>query len=320
MTRTTRVLLLAAGLVVLAMLVRRTGVSTIAVMLRRVGWGFVAVSALYASHVAVRAAALWRSIADDALTYREVLYVRLAGEAVEMLTFTGPFFAEPAKGYLLKRRGVEGAEAFGAVAIEYLLNTLTASWMAAAALSILLSRRLLPDAFTAPALGIIAGTVAFTIGCAWASASGIGIIAPTIRLLGARNVASRVEPVERVLVGFMRRHPLRMCGVLAIEAAGHALLAAEVWVVLEALGLPLAPADPLLVEGGVKFISVAFFFIPGQVGASEGVYSLLVSALGFPAAAGLTLALVRRVRGLIVAGIGVGVLAFVQRQSGSPAA
>jgi hypothetical protein len=145
------------------------------------------------------------------------------------------------------------------------------------------------------------------------------MIGPTIRRLGAQQLASRVDPIERVLVGFMHAHPRRMCGVLAIEAAGHALLAAEVWVVLAALGLPLAPADPLLVEGGVKFISVAFFFIPSQVGVSEGVYSLLVSALGFPAAAGLTLALVRRVRGLIVAGAGVIVLAIVERQSAPPA-
>jgi hypothetical protein len=187
-------------------------------------------------------------------------------------------------------------------------------------LSILLSRQLLPHAFTAPIIGIIAGMGAFTMGCAWASASGVGLIAATIRRLGARHLASRVDPIERVLVSFMRTHTRRMYGVLAIEAAAQALLAAEVWVVFAALGLPLAPVDPLLVEGGVKFISVAFFFIPGQVGASEGVYSLLVSALGFPAAAGLTLALVRRVRGVIVAGVGVAVLAFVERQSASPTA
>src|SRR5438132_949805 len=150
-------------MVVLALLVRRTGVATIALMLRRVGWGFIAVSALYAAHLAVRAAALWRSILNDSLSYRDVLYVRLAGEAVEVLTFTGPFFAEPAKGYLLKRRGIEGAEAFGAVAIEYLLYSLTSAWMAAAALSILLSRRLLPHAVTGHAVGIIGGMVAFTI-------------------------------------------------------------------------------------------------------------------------------------------------------------
>lgn len=67
--------------------------------------------------------------------------------------------------------------------------------------------------------------------------------------------------------------------------------------------------DPLILEGGAKFIGTAFAFVPGQVGASEGVCALLAGAIGLPAAAGLTLALVRRVRGLLVAAAGVVALA-----------
>jgi hypothetical protein len=40
------------------------------------------------------------------------------------------------------------------------------------------------------------------------------------------------------------------------------------------------------------------------------MYALLAGAIGLPAAAGLTLALVRRVRGLLVASAGVIVLAL----------
>ena len=125
--------------------------------------------------------------------------------------------------------------------------------------------------------------------------SGTGLVAPIVRGVAApfgRNraerVTARVAGVERVLVAFIRKRPARVIEVIATEAGGHALLAAEVWVVLRALGFHLRPSDPFLVEGGVKFISAAFFFIPGQVGASEGVYALLVRILGFPAAAGLT--------------------------------
>ena len=63
-------------------------------------------------------------------------------------------------------------------------------------------------------------------------------------------------------------------------------------------------------EGGVKFVPIAFAFIPGQFGALEGVHALLAAAIGLPAAVGLTLALVRRMRGLLVAAVGVVVLAF----------
>jgi hypothetical protein len=59
------------------------------------------------------------------------------------------------------------------------------------------------------------------------------------------------------------------------------------------------------VEGGVKFINSVFVFIPGQFGAAEGTNALIVRALGYPAALGVTLSLVRRVRAYVVAGIGL---------------
>jgi hypothetical protein len=117
-----------------------------------------------------------------------------------------------------------------------------------------------------------------------------------------------------VLIDFMHRHPARLTEVILIEAAGHALLALEIAAVLRALAIPFRATDALILEGASKFISVAFFFIPGQLGASEGVYALLFRAVGFPAAAGLTLALVRRVRALVVAGTGVAVLAALGRR------
>ena len=64
-------------------------------------------------------------------------------------------------------------------------------------------------------------------------------------------------------------------------------------------------------EGGVKFIAIAFAFIPGQFGALEGTYALVFAAIGLPAAVGLTVALVRRMRGLLVASVGVVMLAFL---------
>src|SRR5205814_2514079 len=143
----------------------------------------------------------------------------------------------PAKGYLLTARGLAGAQAFGAVAIEYLLYTLVSAWMAGGALAILLKRDLLPKPIRLPIEGVVAGTLAFTIGCAWAAVSGTGLVAPIVRGVAApfgRNraerVTARVAGVERVLVAFIRKRPARVIEVIATEAGGHALLAAEVWV------------------------------------------------------------------------------------------
>lgn len=294
-----RLALLAAGTAVLVALARQVGVTAVADLLRRTGPALAIVSVLYLAHIATRAAALWRSLGT--LRYGEVLRIRLSGEAIEMLTFTGPFLAEPAKGWLLTRQGLSGAEAFGGVAVEYLVYTLTSAWMATAALSLLLARAVLPLGLRRPVLGIVAGMVAFTAGVVVAAATGVGLIAPVLRRIGAHRAAARFEPVEQVLVAFMHRQPRRLAQVIGIELAGQMLLALEILVTVRALGFSFSPRQALIVEGSVKFISVAFFFVPGQLGASESVYTLLFESLGLPGAVGLTLALVRRVRALIVA-------------------
>jgi glycosyltransferase 2 family protein len=311
MPRTLRALLLAAGAALLVWLIASVGAEAVLDLLRRVRWALPAVSITYLVHVTVRAFALWRSLPPALVPFAEVLRVRLAGEAVEMLTFTGPLLAEPAKGWLLKRKGLSGAEAFGGVAVEYLLYTTVSAWMATAALSILTLRGVLPEGLRAPVMGVIAALIAFTVGLVAAAATGVGLIVPTLRAMGvvvgrASAAAARLEPIERVLVGFLHERPRRLVEVLVIESVAHALLAFEIWLVVRSVGFALPIRDALVVEGAVKFISVAFFFVPGQVGASEGVYALLFRALGLPAAVGLTVALVRRVRALIVAGVGVG--------------
>src|SRR5713101_7902757 len=121
---------------------------------------------------------------------------------------------------------------------------------------------------------------------------------------GVVSLATKLR-VEEVIVTFLHAQSGRLAEVLGIEASAQLLLILEVWLVIAALGFSRSWSNPLIVEGGVKFIGIAFAFIPGQFGASEGVYALIADAIGLPTAAGLTLALVRRVRGLLVAALGV---------------
>jgi hypothetical protein len=74
----------------------------------------------------------------------------------------------------------------------------------------------------------------------------------------------------------------------------------EVWIVFRALGAHVTLVDAFVFEGAVKFIDVAFFFVPGQLGAHEGLYSVIAAGMGVPPAAGLTLSLARRIRGVFV--------------------
>jgi hypothetical protein len=303
--------LIALGLTALVLIIRQIGPGTIAGMIRQIGWWFWAITLIYAAHTALRGVALWQTLPVGALPLLEVVGIRLGAEGVEMLTLTGPFLAEPAKAWLLHRRGIDGAGAFGAVAAEYLLYNLTAAWMGAGALAILLSKGALPGALIVPAKGLLAAVAALTIGCVIAGITGRGLVAPAVGAIARRvaprhaaAVAAHVIPAEGVLVSVLHDDPRGLAALLAVELAGHALLALEILVTLGALGLHAGPGSAFVIEGAVKWIGALFFFVPGQVGVSEGIYAVLLPAMGLPAAAGVTIALVRRARALAVGGVG----------------
>ena len=317
MSRTLRIAAVLTGFAVLVWLIRRTGVEVIAELLRRVGPTFILVAGLYALHVVLRAGALYACLTDEKTSFREILQVRLTGEAIEMLTFTGPLLAEPAKGFLLKRHGLNTGHAFGAVATEYLLYTFVSACMAVAALSFLLGNDRLPSGLHRPTTALIVGMVVFIAACIAAALTGVGLLVPIIRA-GGRVVGTRrsgallasVEPVEHEMVTFLHTRPARLTSVMLIEVAAHALLVSEIWFVVRALGGPNSFANALVAEGAAKFIGTVFAFVPGQIGASEASYVLIFRSLGLAEGVGLAVALVRRLRALLVAGVSLAIVAM----------
>jgi hypothetical protein len=316
MTRLLRFILLFSGVAVLILIASRIGMATMLDMFRRTGWAFVWVLVLYTLHVGMRALALLRSLPESDLRFRDICRVRLAGEAIEMLTFTGPFLAEPSKGLLLKRQGIDTSDAFGAIVVEYLLYTIVAFWMAGVALVALRARGVFGEPFQGPVVAVLGVLIVFTAGFVYAAVARIGLIVPVVSLVSRslgrpgwiERAAQQLDPVERFLVSFMHDRPGRLIEVLGLELVGHVLLAAEIWVVMRAIGPAASWTDAFIMEGAIKLIAAVFFFVPGQLGAAEGVYVLLADALKFGSAAGLTLALIRRVRALLIATLGLAAL------------
>jgi uncharacterized membrane protein YbhN (UPF0104 family) len=135
---------------------------------------------------------------------------------------------------------------------------------------------------------------------------------PGIRRRLRPNMAD-VHRVEDLLLGIMHDHPARFARILFVEAASHLVHIVELYVILRALELGAGAGTATILEGATKFIAIAFFFIPGQVGASEGAHTILFEAAGLPAAAGFTVPFVRRIRSIVVAALGLVGLSLLTR-------
>ena len=116
---------------------------------------------------------------------------------------------------------------------------------------------------------------------------------------------TEVHHVEDLLLDVMHDRPARFAGILLIETASHALHILELYLIIRALELGAGIGTAVLIEGAAKFIGLAFFFVPGQVGASEGAHTIIFEVVGLPATAGFVVPFVRRIRGVVVAALGL---------------
>ena len=321
----TRVVFLLAGIALFAYLFVQLGPAAVIAMLARIGWGAVPIALAYAVYQSLRALALTASVMSARrLTFRDALWIRLSGEAVQFLTFTGPFLAEPAKAWLLKGRGLTAVEGFAATITEYLSYTLTAALLSIAALGWLLAAGMTGGP-RAAAIVILSIMTAFLIVSAIAIALRVHLLGAILeRVTALPGVRTRlrvnmtdVHQVEDLLLDVMHDRPRRFARILLVETASHALHILELYLIIRALELGAGLGTATLIEGAAKFIGLAFFFIPGQVGASEGAHTIIFEVVGLPAAAGFVVPFVRRIRAVVVAALGLLGISLLTRARGA---
>ena len=324
-----RIVLLLGGAALLGLLVWRLGPADILDALGRIGWYFVLVLLLGGAHHATRALAMQACVVRiDVLRYRDALAIRLSGEAIQSLTFTGPVLAEPTKAWLLETHGLTLKEGFAATITEYLIYTFVTAAMSIAGLVYLIARFEPPATIRALGIGIASLCGTFLIASAIALARRVYLIGTIIAGLARIGVLrGRLTPdmtwinrMEDLLLVILRDSPARFVMIAALEVAAQALLGFELFWLLRALDVMASGLSVFAIEASVKFFEFAFLFVPLQLGVSEGAYALIFGVMGLPLAAGFALAFLRRARSLIIASAGLAALAVMtRRRERSPA-
>lgn len=309
-----RLLLFTAGVLVVAALFVRLGPSTLVALLAGLGWAALVFPVLYAGHHALRTVALAAALRErGAVGFSRLLLIRLSGEAVQYLTFTGPLLAEPTKAWMLAREGLDSADAVGATLTEYVAFTCAASVVSLAglvALRVLVPLPLaarIPVSGTAIALVLLLVLVAVGLRRRWPMAA--WVLARARRVPGAARRLTVSPEWVRAMEGQVVRNlwedGARMRRVWLCEAAAQALMLAELYLLLRLFEVHVTAATLLIVEGVNKVSNFVFFFVPARAGTDEATLVLVTSAIGLPAAVGLGVSLVRRARSLLTGAVGL---------------
>jgi hypothetical protein len=294
------------GTALFAYVVRRAGVSEIIDGIQRVGWGLTAILLVAGLRFVLRAQC-WRYCMPAAtqLTFRQAFGAFLAGDAIGSVTPLGLLASEPTK-IFLTRHHLATRESVASLAAENLIYGASVIGFIGVGLAVVLATVPLPAVWQ----WIIA-----------ASLAGVGVAALVIlrALRGTWDPArgprpewrARLAAVRQTVVGFSTGHRGRLWRAFALDLGFHGLGIVEVFLTLRWLLADRSPtiAQAVAFEALNRAVTVAFKFVPFRIGIDEALSGAAAPALALNPAAGVALAVVRKVRNLFWTGIGLAVIA-----------
>jgi uncharacterized membrane protein YbhN (UPF0104 family) len=126
-----------------------------------------------------------------------------------------------------------------------------------------------------------------------------------------RKVEDGIMEVETNVFEFFRNRPRDFFVLAGISTFVHFVSVCEVYLSLKLLGYESFWSAAFIIESLTKVINVVFSFIPGTIGVYEAGNGVILLALGYTAAVGVALALVRR--GAIMFSLFVGLAILLWR-------
>jgi hypothetical protein len=310
------------GFGLLGYLVFRTGPAVVLKQVQTVGWGLVVIIILGGFSQLVKTWAWRQTFTCDisGLSWSRSFGTQLVSDAVGQLGVAGKLVGEGMRVSLVGS-AVPLASGISACAIDGGLHIFTASLVAVLGITATLLLAPVSGRWRAHALLLAIVLVAVVILAAVAVARGWRLMGNLARAIGRfpqlHNWVSGKQPIidsaEHNLLTFYHEAPSAFWASLILNLLWHALAVLEVYVILRYMGARIAMVGAFVVEGLTKVINLVGAFNPGNLGTYEGGNMLIAKMFGVTGTVGLTLALCRRARGVVWAGVGAICMVVMKR-------
>jgi glycosyltransferase 2 family protein len=306
---------LGVGLAVLGLTLWKIGLDGLLRDLSTIGWGLVLILLVESGNVLLntRGWAFGFPAGERTVAFWRLVAMRLAGDSVNYLTPSATVGGELVRIRLLGRLDESASLVWASVSVAKVGQTLAQAVFIFLGLGVVLPRLTALPTWLGLAGGA-AGAVLVSGGFVWLTGRGFWrTLAGLARRLGfERRLPAGWGPSGRDLDAALGRLGRgRTTAALVCFVAAWAVGAVEVLLILRWAGVPIDWGTALAVETGSVVIDGILFFVPAKVGTQEGGKVLLFSMLGLDPARGLTVGVVRRIRELVYAGLGLAVLAWL---------
>lgn len=323
---------LLAGLALLGVIVAETDFREALRLVGQMGPGLVLVFALFilgfAGDVATSLLTL-RVMPFRLAWYGRLWLVRMLGEAFNYTLPAGGMGGEPVKALLLNRHfGVPFRDGAASLFLTKTVNVIALVAFLAIGFALMQANEKMSEEYRLVAsIGLAAltlGIAAFFMVQRFRVTSALARRIPAWAGGGVRLAAltAVLHDVETRFVEFYASGHGRLPSALLIGFCVWMTGAAEIYVTLAWLGHPVTWQEAWIIEAAAQLVRAGTFFIPASIGAQEGIFLLICTAVTGSPTVGIAVAVVRRLRDIVWFGLGftVGpVLAKLERRIGGPA-
>ena len=293
----------AVGVALLVWQVRAIGVGEILDDLRRLGpLGLVLILGASLVRQVFRTLA-WTLLMDANVPFSTALAATMSGDAIGNLTLS-LIVSEPAKAMYV-REHIPPPRALAALAAENFFYSISVAVAVLVGVAVLfLEFPAVPVELRTASLILVGGMVAVLVAALWLIAREPALVSATLgRFVSSRNL-EKIRELEESSYGFVRSRPGRLAAVVLCEIGFHVFSIAETWITLIFLGFH-SMALAIVLDTVQRMVNVVFKLVPLKVGVDEVGSGFTSNALGYGLALGVTMAVVRKVRVLIWAALGL---------------
>ncbi|MBL6945413.1 MAG: flippase-like domain-containing protein [Rhodospirillales bacterium] len=302
-----KILYVLLGLGLLVWVFQEVDLSELWQVVSQVGWGIAVVLGLYFAAFLIDSYTWQLTLVCAPLNLRwlyRTWKVRMVGEVFNTVVPAGGMGGEPVKAVLLKKYyGIGYREGTASLILAKTINMIALVIFLAGGFALMMSSDVLPVWYHAVGG---AGLVAFAFAIALffaiqryrvSSATG-NFLSRWRAARGIAKIIHHIEDMDERLAEFYTRHIGRLVLATTFAWINWMLGVAEVYYAMMFLGHPITWSEAWIIEAAAQLVRTGAFFIPAGIGAQEGAFLLVCSAVTGVPVVGVAVALVRRVREL----------------------
>jgi lysylphosphatidylglycerol synthase-like protein len=289
---------LGIGALVLAVLLWRMDAEEVGRLVLRMGWGMVLVIAQeIVAHILNATAWRFAFFTDQAAAFSllELVKLRVAGDAINYLTPSATIAGEFARAAMLDRSHAIEIRA-ASVVVAKCTQTLGQVFFVLAGLVVVAGRQLPPGSYSRSIVYGVAGAFSLLL---------VALVIYAASTRRDPEAGTGLPALGGRLRLFVRLHPERFGISTVLFLLGYAWGVFEAYWISHFLGLPVSIGTAVTIEVFSVSIDSILFMVPAKIGTQEGGKTAIFAGLGLPAASGFAFGVVRHIRELSWAGLGL---------------